>query len=219
MQQAWENLSDQGVGKFVDALMAGQISMQTFLDIGKAMVADLLKSFMKLAIMNPLKNMLFGTNDKEFGLSVNGNSGVGGLLGNMFSGGAVAAKGMASTPGGFRFALGGGITRGPTMFQTPRGPVLGGEAGPEAIMPLTRTSGGKLGVAAAGMGGGGGNNVSVQIINQSGARIEQRTQQGPNGDLVKVLVREVLLDDMHNNGPIARGQQQVYGTRRIGSRR
>ncbi|KAH0533826.1 hypothetical protein GP486_008964 [Trichoglossum hirsutum] len=62
---------------------------------------------------------------------------------------------MAVTPGGFRFAQGGIITT-PTMFQSAAGPVLGGEAGPEAIMPLSRGSDGKLGIKHNGADSGAG---------------------------------------------------------------
>jgi hypothetical protein len=65
---------------------------------------------------------------------------LGNANGNAFSGGRVAA-----------FANG-GIVTGPTVFPMANGAGLMGEAGPEAIMPLTRI-GGKLGVRAAGGGG------------------------------------------------------------------
>ncbi len=51
----------------------------------------------------------------------------------------------------------GGIVSGPTVFKMANGAGLMGEAGPEAIMPLTRI-GGKLGVRAA-----GGGNTTIQI--------------------------------------------------------
>lgn len=47
----------------------------------------------------------------------------------------------------------GGIVNSPTLFNHSRGLGLMGEAGPEAILPLTRV-GGKLGVLADGSGGG-----------------------------------------------------------------
>ena len=53
----------------------------------------------------------------------------------------------------------GDIVRGPTLFG------LAGEAGTEAIMPLTRGPGGKLGVEAHG-GGGGGMALTIQAIDQ-----------------------------------------------------
>lgn len=55
--------------------------------------------------------------------------------------------------GGITPFANGGIVRGPTLFG------LAGEAGDEAIMPLTRI-GGKLGVQST---GGGGSNVTVNI--------------------------------------------------------
>lgn len=76
-------------------------------------------------------------------------SGLGNFLananGNAFSGGRVQA-----------FANG-GIVRGPTLFPMANGTGLMGEAGLEAVMPLTRI-GGKLGVRAQ---GGGGVTISV----------------------------------------------------------
>ena len=48
----------------------------------------------------------------------------------------------------------GGVVSGPTLFPMARGMGLMGEAGPEAIMPLTRGKNGKLGVQASGQSGG-----------------------------------------------------------------
>lgn len=77
-------------------------------------------------------------------------SGLGNFLananGNVFSGGRVQA-----------FANG-GIVNGPTLFPMANGTGLMGEAGPEAVMPLTRV-GGKLGVRA--VGGGGGTVINI----------------------------------------------------------
>ncbi|MEM6409270.1 MAG: phage tail tape measure protein [Pseudomonadota bacterium] len=57
----------------------------------------------------------------------------------------------------------GGIVTGPTNFPMRGGLGLMGEAGPEAIMPLTRGPDGRLGVSA---GGGGGRPVQV-VMNVS----------------------------------------------------
>lgn len=56
----------------------------------------------------------------------------------------------------------GGVVNGPTTFPMRGGMGLMGEAGPEAIMPLTRGPDGKLGVAASG-GGGGPVSVTMNI--------------------------------------------------------
>lgn len=74
-------------------------------------------------------------------------SGFGGLLGGLF-----AANG-AVVPGGVKMFANGGIVGGPTLFG------MMGEAGKEAIMPLT-TVNGKLGVKAV---GGGGDQYHIHI--------------------------------------------------------
>lgn len=80
-----------------------------------------------------------------------------------------AAKGAAFESSGTQFFAQGGaftnsIVNTPTAFGmagNKRGVM--GEAGPEAIMPLTRTSGGNLGVRVTGGLGGGGTIVNVQV--------------------------------------------------------
>ena len=71
---------------------------------------------------------------------------IGGLFGGLFADGAAFAGGRV-----LPFAKGGIVDR-PTIFPMARGMGLMGEAGPEAVMPLTRTTGGKLGVQAEGSG-------------------------------------------------------------------
>jgi phage-related minor tail protein len=72
---------------------------------------------------------------------------------------AASAKGNVFSGAGLHaFANGGAFTNRlfsvPTMFQFGRGGQFGvmGEAGPEAVMPLTRGPGGRLGVDAHGAG-------------------------------------------------------------------
>ena len=75
------------------------------------------------------------------------------------------ANTIVSSPTLFRFAQGGAFRMGQM-----------GEAGEEAIMPLTRDSRGTLGVQA--VGGGGAPNVQIQVINQTGTKAVAR-QDGP----------------------------------------
>lgn len=96
--------------------------------------------------------------------------------GNVFEGGTVQA-----------FAAG-GIVSSATMFPMKNGMGVMGEAGPEAIMPLTRI-GGKLGVMA--QGGGGAANVQVNVINQSSGAVQTSERRGPRGERqVDVLISE-----------------------------
>lgn len=67
----------------------------------------------------------------------------------------------------------GGVVSGPTVFPMRGGTGLMGEAGPEAIMPLTRGSDGKLGVR-----GGGGAPVNVVMNIQTPDSDSFRRSQG-----------------------------------------
>ncbi|MFN3744468.1 MAG: phage tail tape measure protein [Hyphomicrobiaceae bacterium] len=75
---------------------------------------------------------------------------VGQMLGGLFAGGLGFARGgvlQRGTP--IPFAKG-GVVASPTAFPLTGGRMgLAGERGPEAIMPLARTTDGRLGVAAA----------------------------------------------------------------------
>jgi phage-related minor tail protein len=73
--------------------------------------------------------------------------GLGGLLGGSF------AKGGAFVQGQVMPFARGGVVAQPTTFPMRGGTGLMGEAGPEAIMPLTRGPDGSLGVRASGGGG------------------------------------------------------------------
>ena len=69
---------------------------------------------------------------------------IGGLFGGAFANGGAFSQGRVMP-----FAKGGVVT-GPTTFPMKGATGLMGEAGPEAIMPLTRDAGGRLGVKAQG---------------------------------------------------------------------
>lgn len=72
------------------------------------------------------------------------------------------AKGGAFSSGNVRAFAKGGVVSSPTFFPMRGGAGLMGEAGPEAIMPLTRGPDGSLGVRSQG-GGRGGAGVTINI--------------------------------------------------------
>jgi len=91
------------------------------------------------------------------GISAIGTSIFSGLLGS--------AKGNVFNSGGVTAFARGGIVKQPTVFPFAGGVGLMGEAGPEAVMPLTRTAGGELGVKAEGGGGGGATyNITINAV-------------------------------------------------------
>lgn len=150
---------DTAMQQFVDGVMQGKNAMEILRDTAKMVAADILKTFLLLAAINPLKNLLFGTSFPTLGGLFGAGTG-GGLLGGLLTGLFPASKGMAVTPGGFRMARG-GVFASPKMFSSPAGPVLGGEAGPEALMPLARDSRGRLAVRTSGSMGPA---VNVTIV-------------------------------------------------------
>lgn len=74
-------------------------------------------------------------------------SGLDGLVGSLI-GSLGFAQGGAFAAGRVRAFAKGGIVDGPTLFPMRGGTGLMGEAGPEAVMPLTRGPDGRLGVSA-----------------------------------------------------------------------
>lgn len=77
-----------------------------------------------------------------------------------FLGGAFAEGGAFSSGSQIQAYANGGVVGGPTYFPMSGGKTgLMGEAGPEAIMPLKRGKGGKLGVSVEGSSG------SVNVVN------------------------------------------------------
>jgi phage-related minor tail protein len=63
---------------------------------------------------------------------------------------------------------------------------LAGEAGPEAIVPLSRGPGGKLGVAMS--GGGAPANVTVQIMTPDAASF-RRSESYLTGQIARAVAR------------------------------
>lgn len=145
-RDAWVSAFDQVSATIVDLIFDGSNAMQKLADVARAVARDILNTFLQLAILNPLKNMLFG-----LGLPTIGGLGVsGGAPMNLIPTGRT---GLVYNPI-MKYMARGGLLTSPTKMMTAGGPVIGGEAGTEAIMPLSRDSSGKLGVEARGMGGG-----------------------------------------------------------------
>lgn len=96
----------------------------------------------------------------------------------------------------------GGIVDSPTLFKFANGGVmrdgLMGEAGPEAILPLKRGRGGKLGVAM--QGGGGGTNVTVNV-DASGSQVQGDAGKGEQlGRVISQAVQAELIKQKRPGG-------------------
>lgn len=136
------------------------------------------------------------------------------MLGMFADGGAFGAGGIQAFANGGAFTN--QIVNSPTLFKFANGTGMMGEAGPEAIMPLTRGPGGKLGVQAT--GAGGGNSMVVNIIESSekGGKVERRTEGGV--DVLDVFVEKVkaaIANDINRgSGAVPGALNRTYGLNR-----
>jgi hypothetical protein len=91
--QALQGMTDAAFNRFSTLIAEGKTDWKSWADAGRAAIADIEKEILKLAVLNPLKNFLFGTN---LGTLNNVGGLLGGLFGFKFHGGGVV--GMEGTP-------------------------------------------------------------------------------------------------------------------------
>lgn len=179
-------------------------ALSNFVKTGKADFSDFAKSviddMIRITIQRNIMDTIFGTSGREGWFS-----GLFKSAATTMTNASANAKGGAFVGGTERFAKGGAFTNSivnrPTLFPMKRGAGLMGEAGPEAIMPLTRTSGGDLGVKVEGLGGG--DTISIVVNVDSGGGVN--TQGGENGgqQLGKMIgnaVRAVIVAEKRPGG-------------------
>ena len=168
-----------------NALVTGADGWTSFGDAMGDTLETIIKMLPKLAIQVGL-SMLGNTNlaDDVLGWGLIGGGLIGsvatGLLGN-------ANGGVYSSPSLHQYAN--GVYDKPQTFAFARGGVFG-EAGPEAIMPLSRDSAGRLGVKAQ----SSDSEIAVQIINQTSTQIAGKAKTVTDAAGNKKLI--VTLNDM-----------------------
>ena len=225
---AFSNMEDA----IVDFTMTGKAS---FSDMVNSMVSDILRLTVRSSITGPLAGALGNGLSELFNVGTGGTT-TASVMGNSISGGW-ANSFVGNTGIGFfpRSALGnvfsGGdlslyrnsvVTR-PTFFthdehirKYATGAGLMGEAGPEAIMPLTRMGDGNLGVKAEGLNTTP--QVNIQVINQTGTNATAEVQQQRNSqggvDVVVMLKRE-MASDIARGGVLDQTIRSRYGVKPI----
>ena len=143
LSQRTADAMEQNFSDFFFDAITGKLT--SLADFGAAVLNSLARASADV-LGQMAKTALFG------GTSSNGL--LGSLIGSFLPGRMFVANGAAFGPSGLIPFASGGIVNRPTVFPFAGGTGLMGEAGPEAIMPLSRGADGKLGVA-----GGGGTTI------------------------------------------------------------
>ena len=147
-----ERLETTFSSMFIDTIKG---KLNSFKDFFQRFMDAILQAWSDVMAQMVVRDM-FG---KQF---ISGQSSqIGGWLGALF-GGLFAEGGVFRDGKLVKFARGGVVNR-PTIFPMADGMGLMGEAGPEAVMPLTRTSTGELGVKA--VLDEGGRKEEVGVVN------------------------------------------------------
>jgi phage-related minor tail protein len=107
--------------------------------------------------------------------------------------------------GGILKAFGsGGVITQPVIFPMAKGYGLAGESGYEAIMPLTRTAGGDLGVKAEGAG------VEVNVYNNNNSQVKVKESQTQGGIRIDVMIDDLVSEKLVD-GKSGQVLRNVYG--------
>ncbi|MDQ2324993.1 phage tail tape measure protein [Citrobacter koseri] len=181
---------------------------------------DMQKIILKAIVLNSIQSMggsggIFGSLSGMFGGGASGGSTPSGAYNSAASGLTLNAKGGIYDSADLS-QFSNSIVNSPTMFAFAKGAGLMGEAGPEAIMPLTRTADGSLGVrmvddAVSSVGGGGANiqQTIQQHFSISGngdaalkQAMQQAARQGANDGAKQA--RQDLLQDFQTRGQARR---------------
>lgn len=196
------------VGNISDALAGNKSSWS---DWANSVLQSMQKVILNAMLVNSIKSM---SNSGFMGLFTSGSAGGGGGFGTAISdygsnfqfnakGGAYVSPDLSQYSGS--------IVSSPTTFAFAKGAGLMGEAGPEAIMPLTRSADGSLGVrmvadpvALGGSGGGIQQNITQHFtISGNGdaalkLAMEQAARKGA-ADGAK-QARQDMLNDFSTRG-------------------
>lgn len=109
------------------------------------------------------------------------------------------------------------IVSSPTVFKFAKGSRFGvmGEAGPEAVMPLTRSADGSLGVRSV---GGSQEPVIVNVINNSNATARTEERQTTHGKEIDVIIDQLVSQKINQQGSSTNRALTAYSNQKLISR-
>jgi hypothetical protein len=192
-KQAYDSATDLGSNlasiatNGIDGLTNAIVEFATtgkasFKEFAASVLKDLSAMLIKFAIFKAIGSLFPGltgfADGGVFGPSMQPRTG--------FAMGGTFTNSIVSSPTLFKFANGGAMRTG-----------LMGEAGPEAIIPLSRGANGKLGVAS--VGGGGTTNVVVNVDASGNSQVAGDQNQG--GQLGRVIAGAVQAELVKQKRP------------------
>lgn len=199
-----QELKDFGEGAFdtigssiVQAMEDGKGAFYGLRQAGSAVLSDLASWMLKLAVMNPLKNMI---GQQLFGQAA---AQAAPTFGSMFAfadGGIMTGSG----PVPLRKYAGGGIARSPQLA------LFGETSVPEAFVPVPS---GRIPVELRGAVGGGGGTVVNVIDQRRGDSAPAQVSRSSSGGLevFEVMIKDTVVRDFNTGGPISRSAGRRFG--------
>lgn len=220
LASGFENLTTNAFSSMEDAIVAfASTGKLSFSDMVNSMISDLIRLTVRANITGPLAGAL-GSGLSNLFSDWSTNIKFNNLADSIVAGATQSAHGNILSGAGIS-SYSNSIVSEPTLFGfdrlTPfaRGGIMG-EAGPEAVMPLVRTSGGNLGVRAEGVGTSP--QINIQVINQTGTNATAEVQQQRNAqggiDVVVMLKRE-MASDIARGGVIDQTIRGRYGVKPV----
>tara|TARA_R100000458_G_scaffold23995_1_gene21550 strand:- start:3468 stop:5708 length:2241 start_codon:yes stop_codon:yes gene_type:complete len=171
VQKATNNAFQKMEDALVDFVMTGTLNFRKF---AASVIRDMARIAIQQSIMAPFSKWFGG----QFTTNAQGN--------------VYAQNGIVP------FSKGGVVTQ-PTIFPFKNGIGLMSEEGPEAIMPLRRGPGGRLGVESS----GGGGNITVNV-DASGSSVEGNQGEASQlGQILGAVVQAELIKQKRPGGLLA----------------
>jgi hypothetical protein len=221
LPQFFDQAFDRIGSAITEATATGEISMVNLLNVGRAVVSELEQLFIKLAIMNPLKNWANGDDMLPTIMDLAGS------VAGWFSGGGLGSSGAPMNTGGssWNFRDGGVMTsRGAVPLRryaaggvanSPQVAMFGEGAQPEAYVPLA--DGRNIPVRiempknAANTNAAGGTVVQIFDNRTKGGEMEQEEGTDASGrQIVKIIVRDEVRSGI-SRGAYDRDMKSQFG--------
>ena len=186
LQNNIEKLAVQSINKLADGFAELAVSGKaSFGDLARSILQDLQRMIIKAIFFKAIFGAFPGL-EKFLGFE---------------KGGVVkSAKGNVFARNNVQPFYRGGVVDKPSVFPMERGIGLMAEKGPEAILPLQRGKGGKLGVIAQ---GGGASNIVVNV-DATGSTVEGDNENGRLlGEVLATAIQSQLIEEKRPGGLLA----------------